>query len=282
MKRILKLTVIATLFLAITARADEQTREVQEELRQRHIFYGDIDGQMTPTLAAALQHYQERKHLAATGTITDETLKSLGIWSAAPPAQGPAEPGDLPDVAVLKSDQRVPQKGDILPSLGAATLEPVAFKSPALTRQEAQTFIRSYFSACQSRNVDEELKFYGDRVNYYDHGTVDRNYIRNELVVYDQHWPIRQYVPGESVKLTKQRDNAVARFRTAFNVSDPLRFRQARGRTNNLFEITRGPDSRLHIVSIHESRVRAKGRRPINPVAGIARRVGGFMRGILP
>lgn len=277
MKFLALAVVLAALSWPSLARADEQTREVQEELRKRQLFYGEIDGQTSPTLSAALKRYQERKHLAVTGAIDDETLKSLGIWSPAPPAEGA---GDLPDVAVLRSDARVPGKGSgTAMSAPAPTPQPVALKSSNATRKEVHDFVRAYFAACQSRNIEDELKFYGERVNYYDHGTVDRTYIRNELVVYDQHWPTRDYTVGDSLRLSRHGENAVARWRTAFNVSDPARSRRARGRTNNMLELARRPDSQLEIVSIHESRVRSRSRRT-NPVAGAVRRVGGAVRSI--
>jgi len=35
---------LCAIALAPIARADEQTRQVQEELRKRHLFFRDIDG----------------------------------------------------------------------------------------------------------------------------------------------------------------------------------------------------------------------------------------------
>ena len=49
------------------ARADESTRDVQEELRRRHLFYGNVDGRETPGLTAAIKRYQERKGFRQTG-----------------------------------------------------------------------------------------------------------------------------------------------------------------------------------------------------------------------
>src|SRR3954464_15080536 len=84
-----------------TARADERMREVQEELRRRHLYYGEINGQFTPELSAALKHFQARKGFPESGRVDDETLQSLGIASsAAPPSEGP----NYPDVPDLKSD----------------------------------------------------------------------------------------------------------------------------------------------------------------------------------
>src|SRR3954465_9559218 len=83
------------------ALADEQTRQVQEELRKRHLFFRDIDGRPSQEYALALKRYQQRQGFAQSGIADDVTLYSLGIGEPASPAEGKA---DLPDVPVLKSD----------------------------------------------------------------------------------------------------------------------------------------------------------------------------------
>ena len=68
------------LCLATTLVSDpEFIREVQEELRKRNLFFGDIDGQVTPQLTAALKRYQMRKGFDVTGTVDAPTAASLQI-----------------------------------------------------------------------------------------------------------------------------------------------------------------------------------------------------------
>jgi peptidoglycan hydrolase-like protein with peptidoglycan-binding domain len=101
------LLIITTgLFLPHSAVAHEQTRRVQEQLRYRHLYYGNPNGEYTPELRAALKRYQARKGLEATGLIDSDTLASLGIAGTPPPAEGPAPvatetPGRGPDAAPL-------------------------------------------------------------------------------------------------------------------------------------------------------------------------------------
>src|SRR3954469_9395027 len=83
------------------ALANEQTRQVQEELRKRHLFFRDIDGRPSLEYAIALKRYQARQGFAVTGLADEMTLYSLGIGEPVSPAEGKA---DLPDVPVLKSD----------------------------------------------------------------------------------------------------------------------------------------------------------------------------------
>jgi peptidoglycan hydrolase-like protein with peptidoglycan-binding domain len=59
--------------------ANDQVRRVQEELRKRHLFYGEITGEISPALTAAIGRYQERKGFARTGFIDLDTCISLGI-----------------------------------------------------------------------------------------------------------------------------------------------------------------------------------------------------------
>jgi hypothetical protein len=266
--------------LCTSVRANEQTRQVQEELRKRHLFYSDIDGQVTPNLTTALERYQERQHFAVTGVADDETLLSLGIQSAAPPADGPV----LPDVPVLRSDTGVregshpfaePVPAATPPPLAAAKLGPV-------TRKQVRDFLRRYFDACQSPNPSDEIGFYAERVDYFDHGPVDKTYIQNENVVYNQRWPNRRYTLGDSVRLTKEKETTVAKCRISFAVANPLRNRAASGKTDNTFGIARRPDGNFELVSIHEARVRQPSRGPTfaNPVPRVLRRVHHVLRSI--
>ena len=81
------------------ARADETVRQVQEELRKRNLYFGNIDGQASPVLVDALKRYQTRKGFAVTGKVDPDTATSLHVQAA--PATATAA---MPDMPVLKSD----------------------------------------------------------------------------------------------------------------------------------------------------------------------------------
>src|SRR3954465_2673416 len=85
--------------LSSPARADETVRQVQEELRKRNLYFGNIDGQNTTVLADALKRYQARKGFAVTGKVDSDTATSLHIQATPVAASAP-----LPDMPVLKSD----------------------------------------------------------------------------------------------------------------------------------------------------------------------------------
>jgi len=188
-----------------TSLADEETRQVQEELRKRHLFFRDIDGRPSRDYAFAVKRYQQRMGFAQTGVADDVTLYSLGIGEPPSPAEGA---GNLPDVPVLKSDASVPEINRPAPPI--PTKEQNA---GAVGKAEIHGFLRRYFDACQSQNPDDELAFYAERVEYYDHGTVDRNYIKNELAVYNQRWPSRKYTLGDPLRVVRTGNNTIARIR---------------------------------------------------------------------
>jgi hypothetical protein len=256
------------------ARADEQTRQVQEELRKRHLFFRDIDGRPSLEYAIALKRYQARQGFAVTGVADEMTLYSLGIGEPTSPAEGPAA---LPDVPVLKSDAALP---DLRPQ--PAPIPTKEQNAGDVAKTELRNFLRRYFDACQTANPQDELAFYADRVEYYDHGAVDKPYIQNELAVYDQRWPSRKYTMGDSLRVVRSGNNTIVKVRVAFEVANLTHDRKASGRTDDTFNLAKRGDS-LEIVSIKEARVRRPSRhrrRPPNFPAAVGRTVHKVLRNI--
>lgn len=274
----LRLLITVAVFSAVASFATEQTRQLQEELRKRHLYYSDIDGLFNSELSAALRRYQARQGFYATGAPDEETLRSLGIIDEpAPPAEGTTQM--LPDIPVLKSDAAVTLASRSAQSGTQLSLNPPA-KNLEASRQEIQTFLRRYFDACQSPNPQDELAFYGDRVDFFDHGVVDRTYILNEAVAYDQRWPIRKYSFRNSLRISKSDGKIIAKFRVAFQVANSSGDRRATGRTDDTIAIARRGDAGFEIVSLREERVRQRPRlsgrprrKPGEPGSALARSV---------
>jgi hypothetical protein len=273
-KKSLILLLICALSSWSSAFADEETRQVQEELRKRHLFFRDIDGRPGPEYSLALKRYQQRQGFAQTGFADEMTLYSLGIGEAAPPAEGAR---DLPDVPVLKSDAAFHEPRPTRPPVPTK-----AQNAGAVAKAEIRNFLRRYFDACQSPNPDDELAFFAERVEYFDHGVVDKPYIRNELAVYDQRWPKRKYTLGDSLRVVRTGNNTIAKIRVAFDVVNPEHNRKANGRTDDTFNLVKRGDS-LEIVSIKEARVRRPSRhrrRPPNFPAAVGRTIHHVFRNI--
>jgi len=274
-QKTLVLFLICTVATWSAARADEETRQVQEELRKRHLFFREIDGKSSAELSLALKQYQQRQGFAQTGRADDMTLYSLGIGEPPSPAEGAS---DLPDVPVLKSDAAIHDESR--PKTPPAPTKEQ--NAGDVAKAEIRNFLRRYFDACQSRNPDDELAFYADKVEYFDHGVVDRPYIKNELAVYDQRWPSRKYDLGDSLQVIRTGNNTVAKIRVNFQVANAEHNRNASGRTDDTFNLVKRGGS-LEIVSIKEARVRKvwrHRRRPPSFPAAVGRTIHHVYRSI--
>lgn len=268
------LFLLFVLAAATVTRADEQTRQVQEELRKRHLFFRDIDGKPSLEYAIALKRYQARQGFAVSGIADEMTLYSLGIGVPLAPAEGPAE---LPNVPVLKSDAALPETRP-----QPAPIPTKDQTASAVTKAEIRDFLRRYFEACRSGSPQDELAFYADRVAYYDHGAVDKSYIQNELAVYNQRWPVRKYTMGDSLRVVRAGNNTIAKVRVAFQVANVTHNRKASGRTDDTFSLAKNGNS-LEIVSVKEARVRRpsrKRRKPPNFPEAVGRSVRKIFRNI--
>jgi peptidoglycan hydrolase-like protein with peptidoglycan-binding domain len=98
----------ASLFLLDDVFADEQVRRVQEELRKRHLFYAEPDGQKGPAFTVAVKHYQAKKGFAPTGILDPVTVASLGISPSRPSAA-------TTPVTIVKRGQVHGANGETLP-----------------------------------------------------------------------------------------------------------------------------------------------------------------------
>jgi peptidoglycan hydrolase-like protein with peptidoglycan-binding domain len=251
--RLLICCLTAAAFLAPgVVSADEITRQVQEELRKRRLFNGDIDGEQSPELGVALKRYQERKGFPASGVADAQTLRSMGI--AEPPAGG-----SVPEVPILRSDVAAqPPPPDA--EQPAPTPMSIAgdINVPPPSREELHEFMRRYLAACETESVSDELAFYAPRVDYFAHGIVPKTYVRTQLVAYNEYWPQRKYTMDDEITLTKRGDNTAATALVAYEVGNPAQNRKADGKVNHTIVLARQADSSFEIVGIQEQRVRGK------------------------
>lgn len=267
-----RLTSLIVLLSCAFASADEQVRRVQEELRKRNLYFADIDGQLSKETQGAVRRYQQRKGFAVSGEIDADTLRSLDL---APPGPPPREEV-LPDMPILKSDAArelaesdkkmleaieaggpLPPIGEAPPSLDEGSDqpdEPAPVPPPAAPMvARAESFVRSYLDACETNQLPSELAFYADRVNYFDHGEVTRDFIAKDVAHYYQRWPKRDYELLD-FKLGKISENEVeVKFRIRFEVKSASH--SAAGKTVNVFTIRQTGDD-LRFVSLKEQRIR--------------------------
>ena len=105
--------------------ADERVRLVQEQLRKRHLFYGDLTGEPSPALTAAITRYQQRKGFPGSGMIDSDTCRSLGISE-------PTQEAERTLFVVGKSGVARGPNGESLPS-SPSIHEQIAQGDPPLT-----------------------------------------------------------------------------------------------------------------------------------------------------
>jgi hypothetical protein len=280
---------LALLLSPSVLRAQDEVRSVQEELRRRSLYFGNVDGRESAELAEATKRYQRRKGFAATGKPDRETLRSLGLVPRTADEPPPKEL-NWPAEPVLKSDIKIDpvavaqtlseetgiapasvipdkvtrRRGNLTrprarppedPALARSVSRRSATSSPFITPQNLTGFIGEYLAAMGSNDVKNQLKFYADKVNYYHNGTIDRRIIEQTLRRYHARWPNRRYTTGAAISYSRndRRGEITMIFRVRFTLKDGRR--TVSGQTDNRFRISAATvDPR--ITSIEEKRVR--------------------------
>jgi hypothetical protein len=276
----------------VRARADEQVRSTQEELRRRNIYFGEIDGAQSSELSEAIKHYQTRKGFAASGQPDQETLRSLGLMPRQP---GEAPPKELawPSEPVLKSDvninvpaeaQRIAQETGVSPSSvapevvltkthssghhrgqaasraattamsghGAEKRGPIRHAEPP----EIGEFINDYLRAASRNDLRDEIRFYADRLTYFHNGDLDRRIVERALREYEQQWSKRRYALAGPIQYQKlpSKGQITVDFRVNFILK--RHHLAVKGQTENRVVID-AATADPRIVSIQEQRVRS-------------------------
>src|SRR5947209_11693176 len=156
------------LLSTVAVHADEQVRQVQEELRRRNLYFGDIDGTATPELGNALRRYQARKGIEVTGAIDDATAASLDLQPRAAKVQRAVAP--LPDVPVLRSDSaRVVSEQERIALEKQGESNPEATQSPAppaeapaqnMTPERVGRYVEQYLRDSETSDIGAQVKYF--------------------------------------------------------------------------------------------------------------------------
>lgn len=248
------------------AQADEIVRQVQEELRKRNLYFGNIDGQTSPVLIDALKRYQTRKGFAVTGKLDQDTTTSLHIQTATVAAAAP-----LPDVPVLKSDiasalpesQRLAlqREAEEKPDLTPTPPPPAESPGPGqnLTPDQVNKFVEDYLRDAEGPDLAAQLKYYAFPVRYFDHGVVSQEFVSRDTSNYLKRWPERKYMLSGPVSFfaSGNEGETEIEFSISFELRSAARTtkNRARGRTKNFWS-TRLEGEELKIVAIREERLR--------------------------
>jgi len=146
MKTLLLLLALPLLLIQAAA-ADDQLRNVQSQLKSEGFYYGDVNGQESPEMTAAIRRYQIRNGLEVTGNLNPETLHALGGSGAiaksqpppapqqpAPSASAPRKPtADENDRAFLRQEEQRQQdpSRQVPPPAGPRPSDPSVVPPPA-------------------------------------------------------------------------------------------------------------------------------------------------------
>ena len=246
-------------FLATTLLwADAPVRRVQEELRKRNLYFGDVNGQLSPELRGALRAYQTRKGFVPSGEIDQVTLRSLHVIASDDPQF--AQQVSWPDVPVLKSDAaRVLSPGEVA-ALTSATADLEPSPTPGLPElappeafdpEQVEALVKNYLRDGETNDIDKQTRYYDFPVDYFDHGSVGKKFVALDTRRYVQRWAVRKYQLLAPIKVGAgaKADEALVEFPLHFSVRS--KGRHAEGTTRNLWTIKAEGDA-LKIVAIKE------------------------------
>jgi len=265
--RLLLTALVLFVALASPARADETVRQVQEELRKRNLYFGNVDGQTSPVLIDALKRYQARKGFGVTGKVDNDTATSLHIKAA-----DVASSETLPDVPILRSDtasvlpesQRRALQRDAEEKGGdRASTPPPPAESPSsaqdLTPERVNKFVADYLRDGATQDVASQVKYYAFPVRYFDHGLVSEEFVTKDTANYVKRWPERNYTLVEPVHFFAAGTEGETEidFTISFELRSDARKtkNRAAGRTKNSWTVRSEGDD-LKIVTIQEERLR--------------------------
>ena len=285
--------VCVLLCFGATALSDaEFIREVQDELRKRNLFFGDIDGHMTPQLTSALKRYQARKGFEVSGTIDAATAASLQIQSTAAPRLadgeplGAPQPADTPDVAdavpqlAAANLPRTARAAESVSATQAASTReaaaelvaqakgeaawadlPVVPEPPAeaptpdlITADRVNRFVETYLADGQTDDIGLQVWFYRFPVQYFNHGLVDQNFVVKDTQAYVKRWPERRYtIVGPITYNTSMPDGDThIEFTIDYTVRNKSRVKS--GRTKNFWTVRTSGDD-MKIIAIREEHI---------------------------
>ena len=282
------------LCLAATLVSDPQyVREVQEELRKRNLFFGDIDGTVTPQLTNALKKYQARKGFEPTGAIDATTAASLQLQSTPiPPAGGEqlaaaSQPSETPaleagatEIDRVSSPQTVIAGESVSASDAASSSEaaaelvaqargeaawadlPVHPEPPAeaptppdlITADRINRFVETYLADGETDDIGLQVWFYAFPVRYFNHGLVNQEFVVKDTQAYVKRWPERDYTIVGPITFNTSGPPGETQVEFTIDYKVRNKSRVKSGRTRNFWTLRTTGDE-MKIIAIREEHI---------------------------
>lgn len=205
-----------------SAVAEADVGAVQSALKDRGFYYGEIDGVWSDRTAAAVTRFQIRQGYEITGKLSPETLQALGVAT---------DPADTDSRAVPAGTWQVLREKDEaflenMPEGAGASQPPVepssaSRRSPEFTtRERLRDYIAAFVVAGLDPDVNAELEFFADDVDYFGDQTKDKDQIRRDLLRYNRRYPQRSFwLAGDPEVIGKNGATLTVNFPLRFQVS---------------------------------------------------------------
>lgn len=248
MHRFLSCLVVLLIAVPATLRADETVRQVQEELRKRNLYFGNIDGESTPEVISSLKRYQKRKGFAVTGFVDAATASSLHVPLTASSSE--AQPaGELSQVQATAAADKHPSEADL-----PADPEPPAESpppSPEISQERVNKFVETYLRDGETNDVFLQAWFYQYPVQYFDYGLKDQKFVVQDIRYHVKDWPERKYelIAPPTFTPSDKPEEFLVEFSIAYTRRDKKRTASGKAKYN---WTVRAEGEELRIVSIRE------------------------------
>ncbi len=236
-RRIFLHFLITVFAITAVARAVDY-KAVQKTLKEEGFYRGAVDGKWGKMSAAALQNFQRRYGLKATGRLDEATQEALENSERKTPEEAVMQPESIQEVA----------RHYMVTYAAPAPHSPLT-QNP----RPVESFIRQYVNAAEHAVVDEAVPYFDDSVDYFQKGPTDLRYVKEDQKKYYTKWPIRHIEITAPPVVFENSDNTLTvRFYTDYLVQN-ARFR-LEGTSLNILKLRPVPGGYV-ITAIKESRL---------------------------
>ena len=226
------------------------------------IFYWDPDmnKQKVATLTGMAEQLRNKPAVITYSTVSDiskdrrpvliditPVKRDASPSSDSPPAREPPKPAPVeepktapaPLRAEPKPESEEPAPAKLNKEPPPDPPKPIPPTSSTITRAEVTSFVHNCIEAAQNKDMERSLGCYGEQVDYYFKGTVNKDFIRTDKGYYFRNWDkIKSTIEGDIVLIViDQPDLKIAKFNSRFFVENSKN--TVSGRAENVWKIQR-------------------------------------------
>jgi Putative peptidoglycan binding domain len=219
--------------------------EVQTSTKRRETSSPRADEAAGSSAEVANEPVEETETTASGAQSRDSSSPE-----EAPPPNAPASSEIAKRPSAPKAAPRISSESTEAASAPPATAPDTASAPPEFSTERLRDYVAAFVLAGVDKNVGAEADFFGDRVEYYDSGTMDREKIREDLKRYDERWPERHFWLAGKITVEEPSDNRV---RVKFPLGFKLRNanRTLSGKVDKTLMLEKAGDD-VQIVAISE------------------------------